>query len=222
MAMVRNASRYIVIFLGLLVAFCVVGYMSNSKNMINNQTAMLQKFLAQKSAEENEKYLTPPPGDLGSAIIFNSSTEESIGKIVQEGWKSQGLNQYASDLVSVHRRLPDIRAEWCKEPDRYSTDLPETSVVIVFYNEAWSVLVRTVHSVLDRSPPELIREIVLVDDFSYLRTYEFIKINLSGFIQHNYKFKNSMNNSERKLSVFRQQEFIMSKSVKVNYGSNVL
>ena len=44
--------------------------------------------------------------------------------------------------------------------------LPSTSVVIAFYNEAWSTLLRTVHSVLETSPDVLLREVVLVDDYS--------------------------------------------------------
>ena len=54
----------------------------------------------------------------------------------------------------------------CKAPNRFLEDLPQTSVIICFHNEAWSVLLRTVHSVLDRSPSHLIKEIIRGDDFS--------------------------------------------------------
>ncbi len=45
-------------------------------------------------------------------------------------------------------------------------------MVIAFYNEAWSTLLRTVHSVLETSPDILLREVVLVDDYSDRGTVE--------------------------------------------------
>lgn len=48
----------------------------------------------------------------------------------------------------------------------YDADLPEVSVIIPFRNEAFSTLLRTVHSVLDKSNPNILKEIILVDDGS--------------------------------------------------------
>ncbi|XP_060521266.1 putative polypeptide N-acetylgalactosaminyltransferase 9 isoform X2 [Cylas formicarius] len=130
------------------------------------QTALPE--VPQKKDEEN-LVLAPPqelPGEMGKAVQLPTNLTGDVKKMVDDGWMKNAFNQYASDMISVHRSLPDPRDEWCKKPGRYLDNLPSTSVVICFHNEAWSVLLRTVHSVLDRSPRHLIEEVVLVDDFS--------------------------------------------------------
>uniref|UniRef100_A0A8D8QEJ5 Polypeptide N-acetylgalactosaminyltransferase 9 n=1 Tax=Cacopsylla melanoneura TaxID=428564 RepID=A0A8D8QEJ5_9HEMI len=105
-------------------------------------------------------------GEWGKPVILPQNLSSDIKKLVEEGWQRNAFNQYVSDLISVKRKLPDPRDEWCKVPGRYLKNLPQTSVIICFHNEAWSVLLRTVHSVLDRSPAHLLKEIILVDDYS--------------------------------------------------------
>lgn len=50
--------------------------------------------------------------------------------------------------------------------EKYSPQLPTTTVIIVFHNEHLSTLLRTCYSVWLRSPAQLLREIILVDDAS--------------------------------------------------------
>lgn len=49
---------------------------------------------------------------------------------------------------------------------KYLKHLPSASVIIVFIDEYPSVLIRTLYSVVNRSPEHLIHEIIFVDDGS--------------------------------------------------------
>ncbi|XP_055328934.1 polypeptide N-acetylgalactosaminyltransferase 5-like [Paramacrobiotus metropolitanus] len=132
----------------------------------------------EKEKEASDNVLVPPgvntgndpngPGEMGKAVNIK---KEELGPKEKtkfdDGWQNNAFNQYASDMISVKRSLPDVRDERCREEESgYLKDLPDTSVVVCFHNEAWSVLLRTVHSILDRSPSHLLKEIVLVDDDS--------------------------------------------------------
>ncbi|XP_072447822.1 polypeptide N-acetylgalactosaminyltransferase-like 6 isoform X1 [Chiloscyllium punctatum] len=80
-------------------------------------------------------------------------------------YRENGFNIYVSNSIALDRSLPDIRHPNCKHK-MYLEKLPNTSIIIPFHNEGWSSLLRTVHSVISRSPDQLIAEIILVDDFS--------------------------------------------------------
>ncbi|XP_065161931.1 putative polypeptide N-acetylgalactosaminyltransferase 9 isoform X1 [Atheta coriaria] len=126
---------------------------------------------AKNKVEESDAVIMPPDGgtnagEMGKPVILPKKLPEDVKKLVDDGWLKNAFNQYASDMISVHRSLPDPRDEWCRSEVSYLSHLPRTSVIICFHNEAWSVLLRTVHSVLDRSPAHLIEEVILVDDFS--------------------------------------------------------
>ncbi|KAK3603621.1 hypothetical protein CHS0354_017339, partial [Potamilus streckersoni] len=98
-------------------------------------------------------------------IIYKDKLSPEERKKYDHGFIRNSFNQYASDMISLHRSLPDVRDPECKQIDNLK-DLPDASIVITFHNEAWSTLLRTVYSVLDRSPTHLLKEIILVDDFS--------------------------------------------------------
>ncbi|XP_053804135.1 polypeptide N-acetylgalactosaminyltransferase 3 isoform X2 [Vidua chalybeata] len=128
------------------------------------------------------------PGASGKAFkTINLNSEEQKEK--QVGEEKHCFNAFASDRISLHRDLgPDTRPPECIEQKfRRCPPLPTTSIIIVFHNEAWSTLLRTVHSVMYTSPAILLKEIILVDDASvdeylhdkldeYVKQFQIVKV----------------------------------------------
>ncbi|XP_057686619.1 polypeptide N-acetylgalactosaminyltransferase 6 [Corythoichthys intestinalis] len=135
------------------------------------------------------------PGANGEGFEKSNMSPEEI-KEKDAGMTKHCFNLFASDRISLSRSLgDDTRPPECVA-QRFPRcpPLPDTSVIIVFHNEAWSTLLRTVYSVLHTSPAALLKEIILVDDAS---TEAYLQNQLVEFVRE-FKIVRVMRQQERK------------------------
>ena len=48
---------------------------------------------------------------MGKPVKFDNP-EAEVKSLIDQGWKNNAFNQYASDIISLHRSLPDPRDNW--------------------------------------------------------------------------------------------------------------
>ncbi|KAI4457225.1 n-acetylgalactosaminyltransferase [Holotrichia oblita] len=119
----------------------------------------------------------PKAGENGMPVV----TEPRDLLKMQQLFQINRFNLMASDRIPLNRTLPDVRRKKCKYLYKDFRNYPRSSIIIVFHNEAWSTLLRTVWSVINRSPKELLEEIILVDDAS---EREFLRKPLEDYIKN--------------------------------------
>nr|KAG5714291.1 hypothetical protein BaRGS_018508 [Batillaria attramentaria] len=129
-----------------------------------------KRFLQKKMLPAQPAWDDPDsPGYGGRGVTINKD-ELSLAERARydQGYERFKVNEYASSLIPLQRKLRNVTEPEClAKLATYDLDnLPTAGVVIVFHNEAWSILLRTVHSILGASPPQLLSDIILVDDAS--------------------------------------------------------
>lgn len=82
----------------------------------------------------------------------------------------------------MNRSIPDFRHPECLK-QKYLLHLPKISVIILFNNEGFSVFKRSLHSLYNRTPHQLIEEVILVNDKS---TYEYLYEPLKDYVRENF------------------------------------
>ena len=127
-----------------------------------------------------------PPGEMGIGVNLVKNlmnTQEKTKR--QQMYKNHAFEEYVSELIALNRSLPDFRGQWCRDQyDGKIQHLEKVSIIICFHNEAWSTLLRSVHSILNRTPKELIEEILLVDDKS---DKEHLGQRLDDYVNENFE-----------------------------------
>eukprot|EP00040_Diaphanoeca_grandis_P030364 m.179399 g.179399 ORF g.179399 m.179399 type:complete len:638 (+) comp31973_c0_seq1:195-2108(+) len=153
---------------------------------VDEQIAL--KLTNQLSRDHSENYIGHAPwrkhGIIGRSSagesLFQYSEDPGPIKDKEADLKQHGFYERLSNSISLDRNVTDHRDAQCQKlPEDDFDTLPQTSVVFVFYNEAMSTLLRSIHSVLNRTPPQLLKEIILIDDGSSL---EHLKEPLERYI----------------------------------------
>lgn len=107
------------------------------------------------------------PGENGAPVVLPPNLSPDIQSRIKEGYDTHGYNSFVSSMVSLNRKIPDVRSDMCRNLTYAPvSEIPKCSVIISFHNEEWTLLIRLIHSVLNNSPAELLEEILLVDDAS--------------------------------------------------------
>lgn len=102
------------------------------------------------------------PGENGTKVVL---TDENEIELNAKTFEETGFFVYVSDKISVNRSIPDRRPVECQRL-KYLNKLPNVSVIVIFHNEVLSVLKRTIHSIINRTPSELLHEVIMVNDAS--------------------------------------------------------
>uniref|UniRef100_A0A2K6W3R9 Polypeptide N-acetylgalactosaminyltransferase n=1 Tax=Onchocerca volvulus TaxID=6282 RepID=A0A2K6W3R9_ONCVO len=115
-------------------------------------------------------------GENGKPVVV---ADDKMKKLRDSLYRANGYDAYISDLIALDRSVKDIRHSECKTMV-YLEKLPSVGVVFPFHNEHNSTLLRSVYSVINRSPKDIMKEVILVDDGS---TKPFLKESLEEFLK---------------------------------------
>ncbi|XP_047658189.1 probable polypeptide N-acetylgalactosaminyltransferase 8 [Tachysurus fulvidraco] len=186
----RNPSSNLFPSLGREAEHTILDKLDGIERQIDRIAKSLELGI-QKSSQSGEKHLGVEEEKKKKKRVFkklfpNSELFSKWGEDLSEEEQRQaehlfqlyGYNVFLSDRLPLNRTLPDTRDSRCSTKV-YPEQLPSLSVVLIYLNEALSVIKRAIHSIIERTPAHLLKEIILVDDYS---TNDDLKENLSKFI----------------------------------------
>ncbi|VVD01413.1 unnamed protein product [Leptidea sinapis] len=93
---------------------------------------------------QDEALIIPGLGEGGVAAYLSGEAK----RLGEESEKKLAINVYLSDRIAYNRTLIDQRNPACQRV-LYDAELPSASVILIFHNEPYSVVIRTIWSVIN-------------------------------------------------------------------------
>ncbi|XP_014473131.1 PREDICTED: polypeptide N-acetylgalactosaminyltransferase 35A-like isoform X2 [Dinoponera quadriceps] len=219
------STRYVSFLSGIIIAsltwaFSLYLYSRLSQNTITVSPTMLVPGISSQALKESLlKHGEYSEKDImlrDNVIIARNEKQTMIGldelgmvknlddqRKRDEGYKNYSFNVLISDNLGVLRTVPDTRHKLCRA-QKYPADLPNASIIICFYNEHYTTLLRSLHSIIERTPATLLHEIILVNDYSDSDTlHEKIKV----YIKVNFNTKVHFFKTDRREGLIRARVF---------------
>uniref|UniRef100_A0A8D0GAC8 Polypeptide N-acetylgalactosaminyltransferase n=1 Tax=Sphenodon punctatus TaxID=8508 RepID=A0A8D0GAC8_SPHPU len=143
----------------------IVAIVSSTAKRNHSKARKGYRMVKQQSKKQEGKTEVKAGGDPQSLPLQDGEQSDVAEQLALAGLEMYGFNEALSERISLRRVLPEVRHPLCLQQE-HRPNLPTASVIICFHDEAWSTLLRTVHSVLDTAPKPFLKEIILVDDLS--------------------------------------------------------
>jgi len=161
---------------GLFISNVSIRKVVNGKNSDDDKLRRYHGWLALD--DDGNPLYTPTPL---SKPISTWTKEE-----VEQAHHGYQFNRNASDSFPMDREYGRYFADplcYSKVTDFHESGIKmDASIIFVYHNEYFTTLVRSIHGILNKTPPEYLREIVLIDDGSDLEIRPWLGEKLKNYL----------------------------------------
>ncbi|XP_047405645.1 probable polypeptide N-acetylgalactosaminyltransferase 8 [Sciurus carolinensis] len=142
--------------------------MNNIQKRMKDEVHPVGKAVETKASKTKKQKRRPPKKLFPNSPLFKQwgkGLSQAQQKEAEDLFQKFGYNAYLSNQLPHNRTITDTRDSRCVQKT-YPSLLPSLSVILIFMDESLSIIQRAITSVISRTPPQLLKEIILVDDFS--------------------------------------------------------
>uniref|UniRef100_A0A8C1IDR5 Polypeptide N-acetylgalactosaminyltransferase n=1 Tax=Cyprinus carpio TaxID=7962 RepID=A0A8C1IDR5_CYPCA len=169
----RIAARVRVLVIGVIVYILIFIILWNYCNILPISAIEIKNQKVREAVVEHKITNKTEVKKYPKSLLFKSwgteLTEEEQMEAERQ-FQQFGYNVFLSNRLPLNRTIPDTR-----DISLYIT----ISVILIYFNEALSVIKRAIHSITDKTPAHLLKEIILVDDYS---SFEDLQLALDEYI----------------------------------------